>query len=87
MREGKGGKGKGKHDDYLLVAGEGDLLLVEDGCLEVERRHGGADCRRRRDHGGDIAAGAAVPRGEEARGLGDREGDGGGRRLGFGRGG
>jgi hypothetical protein len=64
---------------HLVVAGEGDLLLVEDGGVEVERRHGGADGRRRGDHGGDVPA-AQRPgrgRGEQARGLvGGREGDG-----------
>ena len=41
---------------YLIMAGEGDLLLVEDGGVEVERRHGRADLGRGRDHGGDRAA-------------------------------
>ena len=43
----------------LLVAGEGDLLLVADGAVELERRHGAADLGRGRDHGGDRAAAAA----------------------------
>lgn len=74
---------------HLLVAGEGDLLLVEDGGVEVERRHGGADGRRRVDHGGDVPAAGPVRgrgrgRGEVARGLlGGREGDGRGGREGL----
>jgi len=79
----------GRVGAHLLVAREGDLLLVEYGGLEVERRHGGADGRRRGDHGGDVpAAGPGRGRGEEARGLlGGGEGDGRGGREALGTGG
>jgi len=59
------------------MAGQGHLLLLEDGGLEVERWHGGADNRRRRDlrsHGAAAVRGG----GEEAWGLRGGEGDGGG---------
>lgn len=59
------------------MARKGHLLLFEDGGLEIERRHSGAEDGRRRDLRGH---GAAAPRGggEGAWGLRGGEGDGGG---------
>ena len=59
------------------MARQGHLLLLEDGGLEVERRHGGAYDRRRRDLRGHGAA-AARGGGEAAWGLRGGEGDGAG---------
>jgi hypothetical protein len=57
------------------MASQRHLLLLEDGGLEVERRPGGTDDRRRRDLHGHGATAAGGGR-EQAWGLRGGEGDG-----------